>query len=139
MIIVSNSAAQTLTTGQSLTFDLRTLKTGCSEFISQGSSDVYLKPNGLYLVDFSGNVTNQAANALVQLQIQVNGQPLANTIMNATPTTAGDLWNVARSTAVDTKAGCCFSLGTASVSITNTGVSPVIVSPGASLRIGRVG
>ena len=39
MVIVSNSAAQTLTTGQSLTFDLRTLKTGCSEYVSDGSSD----------------------------------------------------------------------------------------------------
>ena len=139
MVIVSNSAAQTLTTGQSLTFDLRTLKTGCSEYVSDGSSAVYLKSNGLYLVDFSGNVTNQAANALVQLQITVNGQPLANAIMNATPATAGDLWNVSRNTAVDTKAGCCFNIGTAYVSVTNTGVNPVIVAPGASLRIGRVG
>lgn len=139
MIIVSNSTAQTLTTGQSLTFDLRTLKTGCSEYATDGGSAVYLKPKGLYLVDFSANVTNSAANALVQLQIEVNGQPLANTIMNATPATAGDLWNVSRATAVDTNVCCCFNIGTAFVSVTNTGANPVVVAPGASLRIGRVG
>ena len=139
MIIVSNSAAQTLTKGQSLTFDLRTLKTGCSEFIQQGSSDVYLKPKGLYLVDFSANVTSSAATTLVRLQVELNGNPLPNTVMDATPTTAGDLWNVSTSTAIDTNAGCCFSINTAYVTITNTGVNPVVVSPGASLRIGRVG
>ena len=138
MIVASNSAAQTLTTGQSMTFDLLK-QTGCSEYVADGTSQVYLKAGGVYLVDFSGNITSTEATTPIQLQISINGSPLADGVMNATPAAAGDLVNVSRATAVNTNPNCCFSIGTAYVTITNTGANPLVVAAGSSRRIGRVG
>ena len=138
MIITSTNAAQTLTTGQAVTFSVLR-QTGCSEYFQENSSDIYLKTGGLYLVDVSGNITASAAATPVQLQISFNGSSMADGLMNAVPAAAGDLVNVSRSTAVSTSASCCFKLGTATISVVNTGANPVTIAPGFSVRIGRVG
>lgn len=140
MIVAITSAAQTLEAGQALTFDIFR-KTGCSEYLNAGSTNTYLKPNGLYLVDFSGNVGPTAAAAVpVELTIQFNGAPLQDGAMDATTTAViGNYTNVSRSVAISTHANCCFNIGTAVVTVVNTGTNAVVVAPGSSLRINRVG
>lgn len=140
MVVLSNTTAQTLTPGQSLTFD--TLKqTGCSEYVSgTGASQVFLKENGLYLVDFSANIGGPTAATPVQLQLEVNGGPQPETLRISVPAAATtDLNAVSFATAVSTAANCCFDLGSVSLTITNTGANSVIVGVGSSFRIIRVG
>lgn len=138
MVVLTNAASQVLEAGQSLVFDsLR--QTGNSEYVpGTGSSQVFLRPNGLYLVDFSANVTNATAATLVQLQAELNGSPLNETLRGFTPSAIGAIGVVGFSTAISTAAGCNFSLGALSLTITNTGDQPVTVT-NPTLRIGRVG
>lgn len=138
MVVLSNTAAQTLAAGQSLTFNVLK-QTGCSEYIDgSGSSQVFLKPNGVYLVDFSTNVSSAAAATPVQLQLEMNGAPQAETLRVTTPAAADTLEPLSFATAVDTKANCCFSLGTVSLTVTNTGTNAITVDNPA-FRIVRVG
>ena len=133
MLVAINQTAQTLEAGQSLTFDLFR-KTGCSEYAYNGA--IYLKGNGLYLVDFSGNISGTAP---LQLAIAFNGTPMQEGVMNASPSAEANLTNVSRSIAINTTTNCCFKLGTGSVTIVNNGTNAVTVAAGSSLRIGRVG
>lgn len=139
MVVLSNTTAQTLAAGQSLTFN--SLKqSGCSELVEgSGSTQVYLKSNGMYLVDFSATVTGTTAAAPVQLQLEVNGAAQPETLREVTITTAGDLHTLAFGTAVSTAGNRCFSIGTPSLTITNTGTNPITVNPGFSFRVLRVG
>ena len=137
MLTASNNAAQTLLAGQSMTFDVLN-QTGCSERTMQAGNAIYLKVNGLYLVDFCANVTTDAAG-VAQLQIEVNGAPLANTIMQTTIAAAGDISNVSATTAIGTRCACGFGNMAHSITVSNTGTGTVIVQPGSSLRIVRVG
>lgn len=139
MVVLSNTTAQTLTTGQSLTFDsLR--QTGCSEyFTGSGSSQLFLKQNGTFLVDFTATVTGTTAAAPVQLQLEVNGAPRAETLRQVTITAAGDLHTLAFGTAVGTTGNCCFDIGAVSITVTNTGVNPITINPGSAFRVARVG
>ena len=138
MIIASNTAAQTLTTGQSLVFDsLR--QTGCSELVRQNTTNVYLKSGGLYLVDFSGNVTTDAATTPVQLSLELNGSPVPEGTAQTTIVAAGDIMNISRSTAISTSGNCGFNLQSAYLTLTNNGPNPISVNAGFSIRVGRVG
>lgn len=139
MLVLSNTTDVTLTTGQSLTFDSKR-QSGCSEYFPDSpSAQVFLKPNGLYLVDFSGTVTGTTAAAPVQLQLQVNASPVAETLRQVTITAAGDLHTLAFGTGVSTAGNCCFNIGSPSLTITNTGTNPITINAGSAFRIGRVG
>lgn len=139
MVVLSNTTAVTLTTGQSLTFD-SIKKSGCSEYVgASGSTQVFLKPNGMYLVDFTATVTGTTAAAPVQLQLEVNGAPQPETLRQVTITAAGDLHTLAFGTAVSTAGNCCFDIGAPSLTVTNTGVNPITINPGSAFRVVRVG
>ena len=137
MVLLTTNVAQTLTTGQSLTFNILR-QTGCSEKAAQGSSTVLLKQNGIYLIDFTANVTTDTATTLVILQLYTNGVGMADGVMQSTITAANDIQNVAASTAINTRAACGFG-ASYSVSVTNPGPNPVTIYSGANLRIVRVG
>lgn len=140
MVLVTNTTALTLAAGQSLTFNA-VKQTGCSEYTGGSStgSQVYLKPNGMYIIDFSGTVSSTVAATVVQLQLAVNGAPQPETLRQTTITAALDLANLAFGTAVSTAGNCCFNIGSPSITVTNTGTTAVVVQPGWSLRIARVG
>ena len=135
MVLLTNTVTEA---GQSVTCDsLR--KTGNSEYVNgSGSSQVFLRAGGLYLVDFNANVTNADAATAVQLQLELNGSPLPETLRIFTPSAINAVGTIAFSTAVSTAAGCNFNLGSLSVTVTNTGDATVTVSNPA-LRIGRIG
>lgn len=131
MIVLSNSAEQTLLAGQSIVFDLVKLHSGCAECHRAGSNSVKMKQNGIYEVAFSGNIGGTVAGP-VQLSIQVGGETLAETTMISTAGAVGDLNNVAAQTRVR---NCCGDYDR--ITVTNTGTSDVVVGANSALVVGR--
>lgn len=133
MILLSNLAAQTLQPGQSVTFDNVKQKCGCGEcFNKQLPQSVRLNGSGTWILHFSGNVTSATAGDNVQLAMTVSGQPLTETAMNRTITTANNLENIATATAFPV---CCSDANR--VSITNTGTVAVTLAPNSAFLIAR--
>ena len=133
MIELSNTAAQTIAPGQSLTFDTVLLKTGCAEAHRSNSGIITLKADcAVYEIHFAANISATAAGT-AQLAISLDGEPLIETTMINTITTAGDPDNAATATLVKTGCGCC-----GKISVTNTGTTSVIVSANPALFVKRV-
>ena len=130
MILLSNQANQTIAPGQSIVFDLELYKRGRCECHRTGSAIVALCTANPYEVSFSGNVTNSVAGE-VQLSITVDGEVAPGGTMINTPSTVGDINNIAKTIPAS---GCC-RCGMPKVAITNTGANPVILQAGASLYI----
>lgn len=131
MIVLSNSTEQTLTPGQSITFDLVKLHTGCGECHRAGTSSVKLRCNGVYDVSFAGNIGGTVVGP-IQLVIELGGDPLTETTMISTPSAVGDLNNVASGTYVK---NCCGDYDR--ITVTNNGTSDVVVGANSVLKIGR--
>lgn len=133
MIELSNTAAQTIAPGQSLTFDTVLLKTGCAEAHRTNSGIVTLKADcAVYEIHFAANIS-ATAEGTAQLAITLDGEPLVETTMINTISTAGDPDNAATATLVKTGCGCC-----GKISVTNTGTTSVIVSANPVLFVKRV-
>lgn len=131
MIVLSNSATQTLLPGQALTFDLTRLHSGCGECHRQGSSAVKMKCSGIYEIAFHANIGGTVAGP-VQLAIQVGGETLPETTMISTAAAVGDLNNVGAETRVR---NCCGDYDR--VTVVNTGTSDVVVGSNSALVVGR--
>lgn len=132
MIVLSNSAAQTIAPGQTVLFDRKVLHTGCSECHRCGTGSVRLRGQGIYGVEFSGSVGG-AANTQANLTIALGGDPLRETRRTATIEAATDVQTVAMSTRVR---NCCGDYDR--ITVVNTGTTPVILQAGSSLVINRV-
>lgn len=135
MIVLSNLSAQTIQPGQSVTFDKVILKTGnCECYNSQLPKSVKLKGQGVYKLGYSANVASPTAGAAMQLAIAVSGQPIVETAMNSTPSTANVLNNISTETRFRV---CCSDMDR--VSVLNTGAVPVVLAPNSSFVIERKG
>lgn len=136
MMVLSNLTAQTLQPGQAVTFDKVILWTGnCECYSSQLPRSAKLKARGgVYSLGFSGNVASPTAGAAMQLAIAIGGQPLVETAMNSTPSTANVLNNISTETRFGNT--CCDA---DRVSVINTGAVPVILAPNSALVIERRG
>ena len=134
MIELSNSQAQTIQPGGSVTFDRVKLHTGCGEcYNNEIPNSVKLcGNNGVYELSFSGNITSSTAGATLQLAMAAAGMPLIDTAMNAVPSAVGDLWNIHTSTLF--RNSCCDA---SRISIVNTGATPVTLAPNSSFYIIR--
>lgn len=134
MIELSNTTAQTINAGQSLTFDTVILKTNsCAEAHRTNSGIVTLRANcAIYEVHFAANISGTAAGP-VQIAIALDGEPLVETTMISTVGVAGDLNNVATATLIKTGCGCC-----GKVTVVNNGTEPVIVGANPALFVKRV-
>lgn len=130
MILLSNQATQTIAAGQSIVFDLELMKIGRCECHRTGSSVVTLCTANPYEVSFSGNVTNSVAGP-VQLSITVDGEAAPGGTMINTPSTVGNVNNIAKTIPVQG----CGRCGMPKVTITNKGTNPVILQAGSSLYI----
>lgn len=133
MIVLSNSAAQTLAAGQSAVFNITVLKTGYQETHRRNSGLVTVKGGAIYELHFAANISGTAAGP-VQLALALDGEPLPETTMITSIGTAGDLDNAATATLVRTNCCCC-----ATVSVVNSGTEPVIIGANPSLFVKRVG
>lgn len=131
MVVLSNTTEQTLQPGQSLAFDKLKAHSGCSECARSGGP-LTLRQCGTYNITFHGNVTGATAALPVELSISVGGAPLTETEMIYTPAAANAVGNVGTETYVPT----CGSGN--SVTVTNTGENPIIVSPNTALTVNRI-
>lgn len=134
MIELSNSTAQTIPAGGSVTFDRVLLHSGCRECHNpMVPTSVKLRGKGIYDVEFHGNITSATAGDVLQLAIAVADSALPQTAMNATPAAAGTLVNVSAGTYLR---NCCCDLDR--VSVRNTGTTPVVLAPNSSFRIAHL-
>lgn len=129
MVVLSNTAEQTLQPGQTLTFDRLVAYSGCGECARRGGP-LALRCCGTYEITFHGNVTGATAALPVELSISIGGAPLAETEMVYTPAAANAVGNIGTQTYVPT----C-GPGNNNVTVTNTGENPIIVSPNTSLTV----
>lgn len=131
MIVLSNSATQTIQPGQAITFDRVVTRCSCGECWSrQIPQSVKLCKKGCHMLSFSGNITSATANVSLQLAIAVVGQPLVETAMNATPPVANQLMNVSALTAYNNN--CCDA---DRISVINAGTTPITVAQNSSFVI----
>lgn len=134
MIELSNLTAQTVQPGQTITFDKVHLYTGRAEcYNSQVPNSVKLKCQGIYEIEFSGNIAANAATTPIQLSLAAGGFPLVETVMNATPAAAGDVVNVSTGTYFKQ---CCDD--SSRITVINSGTAPLVISPNSNLRIRRI-
>ena len=133
MIELSNTTAQTLTTGQAITFDKVLLKTGCAECHRTNTSSVKLCAKGTYVISFSGNIGAEAATTPVQLAIQLGGDTIVGSTMISETAASGDLNAVAKT--VPVRNSCC---DYDRVTVVNTGTNSVSVGANSILFIRRV-
>lgn len=133
MIVLSNTAAQTIAAGQALVLNTTTFKSGgcscCGGIRNRGTN---LCKKGNYEITFHGNIAAGAAATEVQLSIEVGGVVLPETVMRATSVAAGDVNNVSGGTGVH---NCC---GCSTVRIVNTGTVAVTVGANPALIIKEV-
>ena len=134
MIVLSNSNAQTLLPGQSATFNVVVLHTGCGECYRPNSGVVNLAGKGsIYEISFGGNIGTETAGDAAQLAIALDNSPLLETTMISTMAAVGDLNNVSRGTYVKT---CCCNSANA-VTVINTGSTTVNLDANPLLKIKR--
>ena len=134
MLVLSNSNDQTLLPGQSATFNVVVLHTGCAECYRPNSGVVNLAGRGsVYDVSFSGNISTETAGDDAQLAIALDNSPLLETTMISTTAAVGDVNNVATGTFVKT---CCCPAANA-ITIVNTGSTTVIIDANPLLKIKR--
>ena len=135
MIVLSNTIAQTLAPGQSLTFDTVIMHTGCAECYRKNSGSVILRAqNAIYECQFGANIGSDTAASDAQIALELDGSPLLETTMISVTTTAGDLNKVSCDTAVKT----CGCGGANSITVVNTGPTTVNIGANACLFVKRV-
>lgn len=139
MLELTNTAAQTIAPGAAVTFNKVLLHTGCGEcFDCRVPTSVKLTGrNGVYRVEFSGNIASGTAGTPAQLAIALSASSpalnaLPETVMLVTTSAANSFNNVATSTLV--KNNCCdFDR----ITVVNTGTTPVLLSANFNLNIER--
>jgi len=134
VIVLSNTIAQTIQPGQSLTFNNVVMHTGCAECHRDNTGYVLLKAlGGIYECSFGANIGSTAPGD-AQLSIAINGSPILETTMISTTAAAGDLNRVSSDTAIRT---CCGNAGE-SITVINTGTTEVTVGADPCLFIKRI-
>jgi len=131
MISLSNTTAQTLAPGQSITFNTVVLHTGCGECHRANTPSVKLKYKGIYEVSFSANIGSTTVG-IAQLAIQAGGDTLPESTMISTTAVAGNLNNVAKTIAVR---NCCDDYDR--ITVTNTGTTTVTIGANPVLFVSR--
>lgn len=135
MIELTNSVAQTVQPGQTVTFDRVLGHSGCAEcYDARVPGSVKLTGHGsTYEIQFSGNIGGDTAGTPVQLAVALGPTALPETVMVSTPAAANEFNNVSTGTFV--RNNCCdFDR----ISVVNTGTVPVLVSANMNLRIKRI-
>lgn len=130
MIVLSNTAEQTLQPGESIRFDKVISKTGCSECHRSGTPTVIMRRRAIYNVEFHGNVEGEAAG-VVSLALSLNNDAiLPETTMNTTIAAADQPMNVGTGTKIP---NCCVAYD--SVKVENIGTTPIIIQPNCCFTV----
>lgn len=129
MIVLSNSASQTLAAGQAITFDTLVRRCGNSECHRTGSPSVKLRCKACYKIFFSANVMSTTTDP-IQLSIQAGGETLPETTRITTPAEANEVISIATQTAYD---NCCCDYSR--LTVVNTGTTDIVIEPNSSFMI----
>ena len=133
MIVLSNSNAQVLPAGQSATFNIVILHTGCGECYRPNSGAVGLtQKNAIYEIGFNCNI-GATAEGDAQIALCLDGSPINETTAKTVTTAAGDLNNVSTSTFLQT-CRCC----TGVITLTNTGTTDINLDENPRVSVKRV-
>lgn len=132
MIELRNSTAQVIQPGAVVALDTIINWTGECECYRQGTNSVKLRGNGIYKVEFSGNVSSATASTPVQLAIALGGVALPETVMVSTPSTANVFNSISTGIYV---VNCCGDFDR--ITVVNSGTTPVTLSANFNLRISR--
>lgn len=130
MIALSNTQEQALAVGQSLIFDRVVVKSGCGECHRANTASVKLTHPGTYIVSFTGNIASETAATEVQIQLELGGDPIPESLMISTSVAGGELNNVA--TMVPIKNCCC---DYDRITVTNVGAGPVTIGANSCLMV----
>lgn len=133
MIILSNTTDQQLAPGQAITFNTTVLQTRndrCAH--RENSAGVRIRSNGIYEIQFSGNVNGATAAAPASLVVTYGGSRLNETTMLSSATGFN---NVATSTAVR-ECGCCCN--GEEITVVNAGTSTITIGANAKLFVKRI-
>lgn len=130
MIVLSNTAAQTIEPGQTIIFNEVILHSGDGECWRKSTGSIKMRRNGIYEIHFAGNV---AAAEPVQLAIQLSGVTLPETTMMASPGGVTAFTNVATATLVK---NCCCDYDR--ISVTNTGTAAIDLAANPCLFVKRL-
>lgn len=137
MIVVSNTTAQTIAPGESITFDNVLLRTGgndAAECFRRDTDSVKLRRNAPYSISFNANIGGPTAASPVELSLTHGKETVVGTTMISVPAAADDLNNVAFHRYLF---NCCCDLSR--IRITNTGENSVIVGANSELNVKRIG
>ena len=109
---------QNVNTNQNVLFTDVPVKGNCLIIYREGSGLVTV--NGTnnssckarYRVFFSGNISvpDGGTAGPISMAIALNGEPIASTIMTATPTSTESFFNVATSTILEIPCKCCYQI-----------------------------
>lgn len=129
MIVLSNTAAQTIQPGESVVFNRVVQRSGCDTLWSCGTGPLHIKC-GIYALEFTGNVGGAAATQ-PNLAITVDGVTLPETTMTVTTALDTDTFNVHAST----RRRNCFAGSV--VGVKNVGTTPVTLQANPALVVER--
>ena len=132
MIVLSNTAAQTLTPGESLIFDNTVIQSGSAEHHADNSASVLMLKPGMYEIHFTGNVAGVTDESTMMLGVRVGSNTLSETTMMKTACLKECYSNVASATIVrcETKS--------MDIGVTNIGTTPITIAPHSSIFVKRV-
>lgn len=135
MIELSNTSAQTVAVGQTVTFNTSIIKSRCgAESWRSGTGQVRLTADcATYEVSFNANVTGATASTPVQLTMYLSGAPLPETTMISTPATANAINNVSATTAIKNSCGDYDR-----IYIVNTGTTEINIDANPVLFVKRI-
>lgn len=127
MIQLTNSAAITLTAGQTAVFNTVLIDNeSCATCTRPGTGSIKMCQCGTYEVRFSGNIGTSGAAGTAQLSIALSGAPYAPSVVLSETSTAGNLNAVEKTFWVD---NCCGDYSR--LTVVNTGTTSVTIGAGA--------
>ena len=132
MVVLTNTTAQTLQPGQSITFDNLVTWSGNGECARSGGPVGLRFPNAIYKLFFKGLVSGATAGTAVQLAIALGGAALPETTMIYTPATA----NAVGTVTAETYARTCGAVSN-TVTVTNNGTIAITIQPNSCLTVIR--
>lgn len=134
MISLSNTNEQTVSAGQSLTFNATILKSGNGECHRSNTGSIKMcAQKGIYQVYFSANVTGATAETPVSLQFELGGDPIAESLMISTPAVANALNNISKTIVIK---NCCCDYDR--ITVTNAGTTDIIIGANPVFLVKRI-
>lgn len=133
MISLTNSAAQTLAAGASMTFDTVVFQSGAGECFRKGTGSVKLRSNGIYEIHFHAAISSATAGGTAKLILQQGGVTIPEANMQTVSTAANDAHSVSVNVPVRNFCGDYDR-----ITVVNAGTEAVTIEAAPELFIKRI-